>query len=187
MHLNENVKLTYMSLLEEVRIQRVENARYIVPFLSECPRLTSLHISGLGCDCELFANVLPSLEHLQYIQYKGSVFVLGYPCCSNVVRSLSKLKQLQHIVLDEIELDDDDALQVTSNMAQLKTVELYRVHLPDRGWKQFVESLLSVQNQVSVTLSDTNFDGSTLAFLQTSEFYDVRTGNDSNIHFFTVP
>ena len=72
-------------------------------------------------------------------------------------------------------------------MKELDTLELFEVFMPARGWKEFMNSLFSMQRKVHAILSRTDVDDDTTRFVQNSPGFKVyRLGWYSYLEFSTI-
>ena len=98
------------------------------------------------------ASVLPTLKHLQWVQYWH---LRRYDEVSNidsrVVRIILQLPQLKYVKLVYVGLDDF-TLAFRDRMTQLQKIELDKVRMSPYAWNKFVTSLLSVRHAVEVNI-----------------------------------
>ena len=100
--------LTLPPLLQKVNLDMIDNAHFILQSLPGCTNLTSLVITCLDSmhDCKVLASVMPLLLNLQYIHYDGEYSSFGAAGHATVVSALQHLKQVIHIKLESIDMDD---------------------------------------------------------------------------------
>ena len=160
---NGVIDISQKPLLKTVKLYNVQTVCSILSALPQCKHLTTLHISGCTSkeEHDMLSDALPQLEHLHYLQYDGRF----RHDAVDVVSALQRLTHLKHIQLERISLDDTHSLLV-SNMVQLDKVELAKINMSPRRWKELFTNLLCVKRTVHVILTDTNIDDDTLTTIR---------------------
>ena len=169
--LKENVPS--LTLLETLKLHSVRPFKFILPSLTECTHLKSLYIKSVCSikDTEVVASVLPSLVHLQCFRYAGSLNERHFN--AEIVQALHYLTKLKVIELSNMKVQDKGALILSPQMTQIEEVTLSTVYMSSRQWAEFVDSLLSVEHSVCVSLEDTDIDKETVATIQNSPLFTV--------------
>ena len=101
---------------------------------------------------------IPRLKQLHTILYCGGDRRDAADCA--IVKAIMKNKQLMHIHLERVSLNDDGL--VVKNMTRLQTIVLLDINMSAKLWGMFLTSLLNLKQAVHIISRDTNIDRETV-------------------------
>ena len=182
----------------------------VLQLLPQCPNLAALRITHMRNkeDMDLLASVIPRLTQLDIIRYGGAtvynarvtdvawkdVLPVYDVTDMKAVKAALQLRQIKHIVLAFVDLGDD-GLVLTADIARIRYVGLYVVHMSAGAWGRFLSSLLTLHRTVRAVLYITNIDDVTVGRIRTSPHFKVTRddrvrdgyGRYKSLDFTTVP
>ena len=143
----------------------------VVSTLQHLTQLTHIRLSNIDLGDVGTLLVTPHMTQLQEVTLAS--VEMSARRWTKFFSSLQHATQLTHIELEDIYLGNAGTLLVTPNMRQLQKVRLYDVRMSARRWTEFVESFLTVQHTVYVTLKKTNIDDDTVKTIHSSQHFAV--------------
>ena len=165
----------HMTQLQKVELWEVEmSPRRWSEFLSSlqhATKLTHIKLSNIDLDDAGTLLVTPQMTQLQKVEFVE--VKMTDRRWMEFFSSLQHATKLNHITLQSIDLGDNGTLLITPHMTQLQKVELEMLKMSARSWREFLSSLLSVQNTIHVTLKRTNIDDDTMKTLHSSKHLTV--------------
>ena len=156
----------------------------VVSALQHLTQLTHISLESIKLGDDVTLLVTPHMTQLQAVKLKH-VEMSGRRW-TEFFSSLQHATQLTNIKLEWIDLGDAGTLLVKTHMTQLQEVKLNHVTMSGRRWAAFVESLLTIQHRVHVTLEETNIIGDTVDIIHSSRHFTVTNESWRKIEFHKV-
>ncbi|XP_053391506.1 uncharacterized protein LOC128554274 [Mercenaria mercenaria] len=167
---------------DQLQILRLEHCCHVM-----IPDINTKHLEilHLGSSSSLNIDLLLNASSLIELKF-GSLWVPRFTYNNQMDSVVHTLHQLRKLKLKAVNIDTN-ALTVTPEMRNLGHIELFGIQMSLETWRTFVDSLLTLQQSVSVKDHDSNFeiDPYKINYVRENKMFEVLKDGCKNFEFRT--